>query len=184
MIHFIHKFKNIIYNSVVTAVFVFAIWFLLGNPFPYWWIYITPFIVLIILLNNNSNVVLQLVSIVGELMLYIYQVRIFYWVFCPYNIINGILNSVIHVEGSYINAPVNMYNAFFSKMNINQGYTLEILCSLGFIFIGSFVLLCRKKRSMDNESVNTQTNIMFVYLLRIISIVITYLFAFLQLKYI
>lgn len=181
---YIHNFKDQLYSSIVTPVFVFVIFFLLGNPLPYWWVYVSPFIVLIILLNKNSNVILQLVSIVGELMLYLYLMRIYYWVFSPYNIMNGVLRNVISVKGNYTSGPVNMYSAFFSRTSINQDSMLEILCSLAFICICSFIVLCQNKRVVSNKLINIRSNVIFVWSLRLISIVIAYFLMFFQLKYI
>ena len=179
-----HVFADVLYSSVVTAVSVFAVFLLLCNPFPYWWVYIAPFIVLLIMLNNKSNVVLQFFSIVGEISIVLSLIRIKYKVFSPINFNYGILNSSIYVDKSYINAPVTMFDSFFPKTVINPGYILEMMISLGFACIALFVFFSRKRKLVNNELINSSSNISFVYFLRLLLVFFIYFVIFLQLKYV
>lgn len=181
---YIHTFTDILYNSLVTAVFVFAIFLLLSNPNPYWWFYISPFIVLLILLNRRSNVVLQLFSIVGEFAFFLHLIWRFSLVFNPMNFGNGILKYAIHVDNSYVNGPANMYNFIFSKITIKPEYILEMILSIGFISIWMFAFSSRKQTSLKNELINSQDNILFVSLLRPVTVALAYILMFMHLKYV
>ena len=181
---YIKTFKDVLYSSIVTALFAFAIFLLLSNPHPQWWIYITPFIILLILLNRESNVVLQLLSVVGEFMMFLFLLWNFKNVFNPTNIKYGILKTVIPVENSYTQGPTNMYNAFFSSVSINPNNLFEIILSLGFVCILLFVFLCRNRKNVKNKLIDSKSNLIFVQSLRVITVMIAYALMFLELKFV
>lgn len=180
---YIHTFKDILYSSIVTAVFAFSIFLLLINPHPQWWIYIVPFIVILIMLNRESNVVLQLISVVGELMTFLFLVWNFKNVFNPLNLRLGVLKYAIPIDNSYEQGPANMYNAFFSKVSISPDNFYEIIISLGFVCIWLFVFLSRTKKNIMNEIIDSKSNLLFVYSLRVITVVFAYVLMFLQVKF-
>lgn len=185
---YIHTFKDSLYGSIITAIFVFAIMSLLGIPNPQWWVYIAVFIVLFISLNNNgSNVVLQLLATVGESMVFLQLVYTFKDVFNPVNIGFGILKRLVPANYSYGQAiadMTNMYKAAFAKVSINPDSVLEIAFSLGFACICLFVFLCCNTKYINNEQINSKINIVSIYSLRFVSVICLYMLMFLQLKYI
>lgn len=182
---YIHPFKNILYSSIVTSAFVFAIFLLFSNPHPQWWVHIAPFIILLIFLNKNKNVVHHLLAVIGELMLLLPLIRTYYYVFNPNNLARGILNQVIHIEASYVNGPLNMFDFLFSKTSIRSDFIFEIILSLGFACILSFVFISRKSGFVDNKFINSKSNLLFTsFFLRSASVVLTYILIFFQLKFV
>lgn len=181
---YIHTFKNILHSSILTAIFAFSIFLLLCNPFPQWWVYISPFIILLIMLNRESEVILQLFSVVGEFMMFLFLAWCFKNVFTTVNLGFGILKNVIHIDGSYEQGSVNMYNSFFSKVSISPDNFYEIVISLGFVCLWLFVILCGSKKPIKDPMIGSKSNLLFMYSLRVITVTLVYVLIFLQLKYV
>lgn len=180
---YIHTFTDLLYDSLVTSVFAFAIFLLLTNPNPYWWFYLAPFIVLLIMLNHGS-VVLQLFSMVGEFAIFLHLIWRFELVFNPVNFGNGILKYVIPVDNSYVNGPANMFNALLPRIAIKPEYQVEMILSIGFICLWLFAFSCRKKISLKKDVINSTSNIVFVNFFRLVTVASAYTLMFLQLKYV
>ena len=181
---YVHTFKDILYSSIVTAAFVFAIFLLFSNPYPQWWVYVAPFIVLLVLLNNGSNVAQQMLSIIGEFAILLQLIRGYFWAFSPVNLQWGLLKYVIPIDPSYVNGPANMFNAFSLKTTINEVYILEIATSIGFVCLGFFLFLCTKRNLITSKLINSQNNVVFVSCLRPLLVIFAYALIFLQLKYV
>lgn len=77
-----------------------------------------------------------------------------------------------------------MYNAFFSNVSISPSNLFEIILSLGFVCILLFVFLCRNRKNVKNELIDSKMNLIFVQSLRVITIVIAYALMFLELKFV